>query len=102
MIKVLENGMFVYIMTNRPDGTLYIGVTNDLVRRAYEHRLHLAPGFTDRYNLTRLVHFETFADPLLAFQRERNLKRWYRKWKVELINTHNPGWRDLWDDIAHP
>ena len=94
--------LFVYIMTNRPRGTLYIGVTSDLVRRVHEHRTHTAPGFTDRYNLERLVHFERFEDPRSAIQREKNLKKWKRQWKVELIETANPDWRDLWSEIAVP
>jgi len=90
--------MFVYIMTNKPDGTLYIGVTNDLVRRVFEHRTHAAPGFTDRYNLERLVWFEQHDTPAEAIRREKALKRWNRAWKVELIQKSNPKWLDLWDD----
>ena len=92
--------MFVYIVTNRPRGTLYVGVTNDLVRRIHEHRTHAMPGFTDRYNLTHLVHFETFDGPEEAIRREKALKRWNRAWKVELIEASNPDWRDLWEEIA--
>ena len=92
--------MYVYIMTNRRDGTLYTGVTGDLVRRVWQHRTHSVPGFTDRYNLTRLVHFDCFDDPLNAIQREKNLKKWKRAWKVALIEARNPEWRDLWEDIA--
>ena len=92
--------MFVYIVTNRPRGTLYVGVTNDLVRRIHEHRTHAVPGFTDRYNLTRLVHFEIFDGPEEAIRREKALKRWNRAWKVELIEASNPDWRDLWEEIA--
>ena len=87
-------------MTNRRDGTLYTGVTRDLVRRVWQHRTHAVPGFTDRYNLTRLVHFDVFDDPLNAIQREKNLKSWKRAWKVALIEAGNPDWRDLWRDIA--
>ena len=87
-------------MTNRRDGTLYTGVTGDLVRRVWQHRTHAVPGFTDRYNLTRLVHFDVFDDPLNAIQREKNLKSWKRAWKVALIEAGNPDWRDLWRDIA--
>ena len=87
-------------MTNRRDGTLYTGVTGDLVRRVWQHRTHAVPGFTDRYNLTRLVHFDCFDDPLNAIQREKNLKSWKRAWKVALIEAGNPDWRDLWRDIA--
>ncbi|UWQ22081.1 GIY-YIG nuclease family protein [Jannaschia sp. W003] len=92
--------MFVYLMTNRPDGTLYVGVTVDLVRRVWEHRTHAAPGFTDRYNLERLVWFERHAGPEAAIRREKAIKHWRRAWKVALIRERNPGWRDLWEEIA--
>ena len=92
--------VFVYMMTNKPHGTLYIGVTNDLVRRVWEHRNHLYRGFTDRYNLERLVSLEQNDGPSAAIQREKNLKHWRRDWKIALIEAHNPEWRDLWDDIT--
>ena len=92
--------MFVYIMTNKPDGTLYVGVTNDLVRRVYEHRTHAVKGFTDRYNLERLVWYEPHDSPSEAIRREKALKRWHRAWKIDLIEAANPGWRDLWDEIV--
>lgn len=92
--------MFVYMMTNKPDGTLYIGVTNDLVRRVYEHRTHAVPGFTDRYNLERLVWFEQHDGPTNAIRREKALKRWNRAWKVSLIEKCNPAWHDLWEEIV--
>jgi len=92
--------MFVYMMTNKPNGTLYIGVTNDLVRRVYEHRTHATPGFTDRYNLEHLVWFEQHDTPAEAIRREKALKRWNRAWKVALIAKSNPSWRDLWDQIT--
>ena len=98
MTEVLD--VFVYMMTNKPRGTLYIGVTNDLVRRVWEHKNHLCPGFTDRYNLERLVFLEQHDGPSAAIQREKNLKRWLRDWKIALIEAHNPEWRDLWDDIT--
>ena len=87
-------------MTNRPRGTLYIGVTGDLVRRTWEHRTHATPGFTDRYNLERLVHFEGFEEPSEAIRREKALKRWRRDWKIALIEKGNPQWRDLWEEIT--
>ena len=93
--------MFVYMMTNKPNGTLYIGVTKDLIRRVWEHRNHLSPGFTDRYNLERLVFMEPHDGAAAAIQREKNLKHWRRDWKIALIEKQNPEWRDLWDDIAH-
>jgi putative endonuclease len=76
------NGYFVYIVTNKPRGTLYVGVTNDLIRRSYEHREGLVPGFTKRYGLKLLVYFECYDDPTSAIQREKNIKHWSRAWKL--------------------
>lgn len=90
----------VYLMTNKPNGTLFVGVTSDLVRRVQEHRNHDAPGFADRYNLERLVWFEAHERFEAAVQRERNIKHWKRAWKCALIERDNPKWRDLWLDIA--
>jgi putative endonuclease len=93
-------GGWVYIMTNRPFGVLYTGVTNDLVRRVWEHRERARKGsFTDKYNLTRLVFAERHEEIETAIQRETSLKRWRRKWKLELIESQNPDWKDLWDTI---
>lgn len=92
--------MHVYIMTNRPYGTLYLGVTRNLAARIWQHRTHAVPGFTDRYNLERLVWFEQHEVAQEAIQREKSLKRWRRQWKLELIETANPRWRDLWWDIC--
>jgi len=91
---------FVYILTNKPRGTLYVGVTNDLVRRVYEHRKGVAPGFTKRYRLNQLVYFERYDAPELAIQREKNIKHWSRQWKLDLVNGSNPQWRDLYTDIT--
>ncbi|MFG1426416.1 GIY-YIG nuclease family protein [Roseixanthobacter glucoisosaccharinicivorans] len=91
---------FVYMLTNRPNGPLYLGVTNDLVRRIFEHREELAEGFTKRYGLKRLVYFEAHTEIRLAIQRERTMKHWSRAWKVRLILDANPEWRDLWDEIV--
>ena len=91
---------WVYILANKPGGTLYIGVTNNLVRRVYEHREGLAEGFTKRYHVKTLVYFEpheTIATPL---QREKNIKHWSREWKIDLIVAGNPDWRDLYDEIV--
>ncbi len=92
-------GGWVYITTNRPNGTLYIGVTNDLARRACEHRDGIVPGFTRRYGLKRLVYCERHDDIRLAIQREKTLKHWPRAWKVRLIVGFNPNWNDLFDQI---
>lgn len=91
---------WVYILTNRPNGTLYVGVTNDLVRRVFEHRQGEVDGFTKRYGLTRLVYFECHPDIPLALQREKAMKHWTRAWKVRLALDMNPEWRDLYDEIA--
>ena len=90
---------YVYILASERNGTLYIGVTNDLVRRVFEHREGVAEGFTHRYGVKRLVHFEIFDDIRLAIQREKTLKRWVRAWKLALIEKDNPGWKDLYDAI---
>ena len=92
-------GGWVYIMTNRPHGTLYIGVTSDLARRAWEHREGVADGFTKRYRLKRLVHVERYEDVRVAIQREKTLKHWPRAWKVQLIQAGNPEWDDLYDTL---
>ncbi len=92
--------MAVYIVTNRPGGTLYIGMTGNLRHRMLQHRTHALPGFTDRYNLERLVWFELHSEMRLAIQREKSLKRWRRAWKIALIQESNPGWQDLWPEVA--
>ena len=91
---------WVYIMSNQPRATLYVGVTNDLVRRTYQHREGLVRGFTQRYGLKMLVHFELYDSPELAIQREKNIKHWPRQWKLNLVNESNPQWRDLYSDIT--
>ena len=83
-------------------GTLYIGVTNDLVRRVYEHRERVAESFTKRYHIDRLVHFEQHSDIEAAIQREKQLKKWNRSWKIRLIEESNPNWSDLYPGIARP
>ena len=91
--------MWVYILASKRNGTLHIGVTNDLIRRVWEHRNDEVKGFTKRYQVHRLVHFEAFDEPEFAIGREKTLKKWPRKWKLALIEKDNPEWRDLWDDI---
>ncbi len=86
---------WVYILTNRPNGALYVGVTANLARRVWEHREGVADGFTKRYGIKRLVHVESFDDIRQAIQREKNLKHWSRTWKVRLILSQNPDWADL-------
>ncbi len=91
---------YVYMLAAKKHGTLYIGVTNDLVRRTYEHRAGLVEGFTRRYGVKTLVYFETHPLALTAIAREKQLKRWRRAWKIDLIEEDNPEWRDLYPDIA--
>src|SRR6476620_1072228 len=86
-------------MTNRPNGVLYTGVTSDISRRAYEHREGLAPGFTKRYGLKRLVYMEFHERIADAIQRESNIKHWPRAWKARLILEANPGWLDLYETL---
>jgi putative endonuclease len=92
-------GGWVYFMTNRRNGTLYTGVTSVLPQRAYQHRNGLVEGFTKRYGLTMLVYYEHFEDIRDAIQREKNIKHWSRAWKMRLIHSMNPEWRDLYDTL---
>jgi len=90
---------YVYILASQRNGTIYIGVTSDLVKRIYEHKNHLAKGFTDKYNVDKLVYYEQFDDIYSAISREKQLKPWKRKWKLDLIEKDNPEWRDLYNEI---
>ena len=90
---------FVYLLASKPRGTLYIGVTNDLVRRVHEHKNQLCDGFTQRYDVHQLVWFETTESIEAAIQREKQLKNWKRDWKVALIEKDNPLWGDLYSQI---
>jgi len=90
---------FVYILSNRPKGVLYVGVTNHLARRIWEHRTKVVAGFTSKYGVVRLVYFEEYASILEARARERTLKHWRRAWKLKLIEDVNPTWRDLYDEL---
>ena len=90
-------GGFVYIMSNKRDGTLYIGVTGNLSRRIWEHREGVIDGFSKRYGLKRLVYYEPYDDIRNALQREKNMKHWPRAWKLALIHEMNPDWEDLYE-----
>ncbi len=90
---------YVYILASKKNGTLYIGVTNNLLRRVYEHKNNLVPGFTSKYNVHRLVYYEQTNEIYAALTREKQLKKWRRKWKIELIEEHNPEWRDLYEEL---
>ena len=91
---------YVYLLASGRHGTLYLGVTNDLIRRIYEHRTKAVPGFTSRYGVNRLVWFESYGDPVSAITREKQIKKWRRDWKIALIERDNPDWADLYDAIA--
>jgi putative endonuclease len=91
---------YVYILASRIGGTLYIGVTNDLIRRIGEHKLKIAESFTKKHEVTRLVYFEIFDQIEQAIHREKRLKKWPRDWKISLIEKQNPDWIDLYPEIA--
>ena len=91
---------WVYILASRRNGTLYIGMTDDLVRRAWEHRTGTIPGFTREYGIKMLVWFEQHETRESALQRERQLKKWNRAWKLQLIERFNPSWKDLADELT--
>jgi putative endonuclease len=94
-----DHTYFIYILTNKNKTVLYIGVTNDLKRRVYEHKTKLNKGFTSRYNVDSLIYIETFTNIKEAITREKRLKEWKREWKENLINQFIPEWKDLYDDI---
>ena len=93
------NSYYMYIMANKPNGTLYIGSTNNLVRRVYEHKNDLIDGFTKRYGVHRLVYYEETSDNDSARLREKQMKKWNRQWKINRIIEMNPDWEDLYDSI---
>jgi putative endonuclease len=90
---------YVYIMANKPQGTLYIGVTSDIIKRVYEHKNDFVDEFTRKYELKSLVYYEVFDEIAEAIKREKQLKEWQRKWKIELIEKQNPKWEDLYETI---
>jgi putative endonuclease len=90
---------WVYILANRRNGTLYVGVTRDLPRRIYQHREELLPSFTSRYGVKMLVYAEPHDTMMAAVQREKNIKHWPRRWKINVIESANPEWNDLFEDI---
>lgn len=92
---------YVYILASQRNGTLYVGVTNDLMRRVYEHKKYFKEGFTKRYEIDRLVYYEIFEYIYNAIEREKLLKRWRRKWKLELIEKDNPNWVDLYYQLIN-
>ena len=88
-----------YILSNKRNGAVYIGFTSNLPQRIYEHKQHLTPGFTSKYNIDKLVYFERFEDANEAIRHEKRLKNWKRNWKKDLIERYNPEWRDLYEDL---
>ncbi len=90
---------YVYILAGKRNGTLYIGVTSNLRKRVYEHKMSLADGFTKKYKIHTLVYYESTSDALSAIQREKQLKKWERAWKIRLIEKNNPEWNDLYNNL---
>ena len=97
----MEKKFYVYILANQKLGTLYIGITSDLGRRVEEHLTGVLSGFTSRYDVKRLVHYEVYDDAENAILREKRLKEWKRAWKLRLIEKDNPDWIDLWETLNH-
>jgi putative endonuclease len=91
---------FVYILASKRNGTLYIGVTNDLIKRVWQHKNSLVDGFTKTYKIHNLVYFEETSEIESAILREKKLKNWHRQWKINLINEKNPDWKDLYQDLV--
>ncbi|TJY55906.1 GIY-YIG nuclease family protein [Sinimarinibacterium sp. CAU 1509] len=91
---------YVYLLASRRNGTLYVGMTNDLIRRVWEHKTGAVDGFTKRFNVHQLVWFEQTDDPAAAIAREKQIKKWNRAWKLKLIEAQNPQWKDLYEDVC--
>lgn len=91
---------YVYILASKRNGTLYVGVTNDLIRRVYEHKEGIADGFTKKYNVKNLVYYELHEDIKTAIMKEKQMKKWNREWKIELIEKLNPEWKDLYLELT--
>ena len=95
----MDKQFYVYVLANKQNGTLYIGVTSNLVQRIWQHKNKMIGGFTKKYNVTKLVYFEVHADAESAITREKQMKKWRRAWKIRLIEAENNDWKDLFDDI---
>ena len=91
---------YVYLLASKRNGTLYIGVTNDLIKRIWQHKNNAVEGFTKKYNVHKLVYYETADNVNSAITREKQMKRWNRQWKIELIEKHNPTWKDLYYELC--
>jgi putative endonuclease len=96
----MKTESYIYLLANAHDNVLYTGVTNDLIRRVYEHKNKIVAGFTQKYNVDRLVYFEVCPDIMAAIAREKQIKGWSRKKKNDLVNTLNPGWDDLYRSLC--
>jgi putative endonuclease len=94
------NANYTYIMSSKRKGTLYVGSTSELIKRVWEHREKMTPGFTKKYDITQLVYYEAHQTRMEAARRERRFKNWCRQWKINLIEDFNPEWRDLFHDIC--
>ena len=96
----MQKQFFVYILASKRHGTIYIGVTSNLIRRTFQHKQSQHPGFTQKHKVNKLVYFEVFSDPNSAITREKQLKKWKRQWKILLIEQSNPEWIDLYDGLV--
>ena len=96
----MDKAGYTYILASQKNGTLYIGVTSNLIKRVWEHKHEQADGFTRKYGVHTLVHFDMFDDISAAIEREKQLKRWHRQWKINLIEEHNPDWKDLYPALT--
>lgn len=95
----MKKQYFIYILASKKNGTLYIGVTNNLIKRVYEHKNDFIKGFTQKYRVHNLVYYEVFNDVYEAITREKRIKKWKRQWKIELIRKFNPEWKNLYEEI---
>ena len=95
----MEKDFYIYILANKPYGTLYIGITSNLIKRIWEHRNNVVAGFTREYHVHSLVYYQQHPTAESAILREKTLKNWHRRWKISLIEEENPAWRDLYDEI---
>jgi putative endonuclease len=96
---IMEKYYYVYILANNRNGTLYIGITSEIVKRIWQHREKVFQGFTEKYNINKLVYYEIFKDPQNAIKREKRLKKYKREWKINIIEKDNPEWKDLYDQL---
>ena len=96
----MDKDYYVYVLASQRNGTLYVGITSNLIKRIWEHKNKAIEGFTQKYNVDKLVYFEQYRDPKNAIKREKRLKKYNRQWKLELIEKENPEWRDLYNELV--